>query len=71
VVGIAFKGTIIVTKPSKKEGRPKPISGCSAEEEQEVSKVTGIDVFKQFIKKFYAMALHTCIPFGGPFLITS
>jgi hypothetical protein len=27
--------TIIVTKPSKKEGRPKPTPGCSAEEEEE------------------------------------
>jgi hypothetical protein len=27
--------TIVVTKPSKREGRPKPIPGCSAEEEEE------------------------------------
>jgi hypothetical protein len=27
--------TIIVTKPSKKEGRPKPTPGCSAEEKEE------------------------------------
>jgi hypothetical protein len=27
--------TIIVTKPSKKERRPKPTPGCSAEEEEE------------------------------------
>jgi hypothetical protein len=31
--------TIIVTKPSKKEGRPKPTLGCSTEEEEEDSKV--------------------------------
>jgi hypothetical protein len=28
--------TIIGTKPSKKEGRPKPTPGCSDEEEEEV-----------------------------------
>jgi hypothetical protein len=27
--------TIIVTKPPKKEGRPRPTPGCSAEEEEE------------------------------------
>jgi hypothetical protein len=27
--------TVTVTKPSKKEGRPKPTPGCSAEEEEE------------------------------------
>jgi hypothetical protein len=27
--------TVIVTKPSRKEGRPKPTPGCSAEGEEE------------------------------------
>jgi hypothetical protein len=33
--------TIIVTKPSKKEGRPKPTAGCSAEEEEEEEEKAG------------------------------